>query len=596
MLKHKHRFLLKKGLNSLRSDGLGVTASRALRFLQNRGVRGRALNVLSTLAHYLRSGIGARIREHTKLPGAATQFAYQPRVSIIMPVFNIEAKWLRRAISSVQAQTYPNWELCICDDGSTAPDTIRALVDLENEENRLRVKRLPENGGISKASNEALAIATGDFVAFLDNDDELEPDALECYVAALNDDACIDVIYSDEDKLSERGIREEPFLKPDWSPSMFREVMYVGHFLIVRRNRIEQIGGFDSTYDGVQDYELMLRLSENTAAIHHVRKVLYHWRRIPGSIADRPDSKPNIGRKQVAAVNAHLVRIGINATARIHPTLPHRAVLVPNVRGRFPRVSIIIPTKDAPEFISRCLASIFERSTYPNFEVVVVDNGTTDVKALAALDRFPIIRVPYSEPFNFSRANNLAVAGSTGDVLVLLNNDTEVVERDWLEQMLFFLDDPNVGAVGPLLLYPDRSVQHAGVALGIRGTADHVLRGLPEDSDGYFGSLSCTREVSCVTFACVMLRREDFDAVGGLSEFYQTHYQDVDFCMRLRAMGRRIIYTPRTRLIHYESATRGSTYDHLDRALLLDCWGTEIDDGDRYSRWESQSNTAAHST
>ncbi|MGO4441175.1 glycosyltransferase family 2 protein [Rhizobium sp. RAF56] len=528
-----------------------------------------------------------------RAPGAATHFTYQPLVSIIVPVYNVTAEWLLRAVSSVQAQTYPNWELCICDDGSTAADTIRAVRDLEGKEPRLRVKRLQENGGISKATNEAIALATGEFVAFLDNDDELLPHSLEAYVAALNADPSIDVIYSDEDKLSERGIPEEPFLKPDWSPSMLREVMYVGHLLSVRRALIEQIGGCDSRYDGVQDYEMMLRLSEHTSAIHHVPEVLYHWRRIPGSIADRPDSKPDIGRKQVAAINAHLVRAGISASAKAHPILAHRAILVPNVRERFPRISIIILTKDAPELISRCLATIFERSSYPNFEVVVVDNGSSDVDALAVLDRYPLIRVPYLEPFNFSRANNLGVAASTGDVLVLLNNDTEILDGDWLEQMLFFLDDENVGAIGPLLLYPDRSVQHAGVALGIRGTADHVLRGLPEDSDGYFGSLSCTREVSAVTFACVMLRKSDYDAVEGLCELYQTHYQDVDMCLRLRAIGRRNIYTPRTRLIHHESATRGSAYDNIDRALLLDCWGSEIRAGDPYSRWEPESNAAA---
>ena len=483
-----------------------------------------------------------------------------------------------------------NWEICICDDGSTNLDTVQTLEMLAKSEPRLRLIRSPANGGISVASNNALALAKGEFVAFLDNDDELEPRALKSYVAALNQNVSIDVMYSDEDKLNANGEQEEPFLKPDWSPNLLREVMYVGHLLFVRRSLVDTIKGLDPTYDGVQDYELMLRLSEHTSAIHHIPKVLYHWRRIPGSIADHIDAKPGIGAKQVAAVNAHLARMGIQAKAVINPKMPHRAIVIPNARKHFPRISIIILTKDAPELISRCLVSIYSKSTYPDFEVIVVDNGTTDKKALAVLDLYPIKRIPFDQPFNFSRANNIGVAASTGEILVLLNNDTEILQDDWLEQMLFFLDCPKVGAVGPLLLYPDRTVQHAGVALGIRGTADHVLRGLPEDADGYFGSLSCSREVSAVTFACVMLRTDHYQKIGGLNEYYQTHYQDVDFCMRLQAMDLSIIYTPRTKLIHYESATRGPKYDKLDRSLLLDSWGAEIAEGDVYSRWELASN------
>lgn len=519
-------------------------------------------------------------------PGSAKRFDYQPLVSIIIPVFNVEAEWLQRAITSVRDQTYANWEICICDDGSTAQETIEALGILERSEPRLHLARLLANSGISVASNEALDLASGEFIALLDNDDELTPHALQTCVAALNHDASIDVIYSDEDKLNLGGWREDPFFKPDWSPSLLREVMYVGHLLVIRRSLVEKVGRFDPNYDGVQDYELMLRLAEHTKAIHHVRHILYHWRRTPGSVAERTEAKPNLGRKQVAAVNAHLSRIGIAAQADTHPSLAHRAILIPSPRERFPRISIIIPTRDAPQLISRCLHTIFDRTIYPNFEVVVVDNGTSDIDALATLDKYPVVRVPFNGPFNYSRANNAGAKAARGDILVFLNNDTEILHGDWLDQMLFLLDDPEVGAVGPLLLYPNRKVQHAGVALGIRGTADHVLRGLPEDADGYFGSLACTREVSAITFACAMVRREDYNAVGGMQELYQTHYQDVDFCLRLRELGRRILCTPRTRLVHHESATRGSRYDVIDRALLLDSWGATIRSGDPYSRWE----------
>jgi GT2 family glycosyltransferase len=517
------------------------------------------------------------------------ELAFQPLISIITPVYNVPAVWLRRAVASVQAQTYARWEFCLCDDGSTRQDTLDVLAELaESGDPRLRVTRLPANVGISGATNAALQLAQGEFVAFMDNDDELAPHALEACVQALNQDRTIDVIYSDEDKLGYDGQQEEPFYKPDWSPQFLREVMYVGHLLVARSSLVREIGGLDATYDGVQDFELMLRLSERTRKIHHVRDILYHWRRIPGSVADRTDAKPRLGEKQVAAVNAHLRRLGIAAEATLHPTLAHRVRLVPMPRSETPRISIIIPTKDAPELISRCLDSIFQRTTYPDFEVVVVDNGTTDPTALAAIARHEVTRVEYKERFNFSRANNLGVAAATGSILVLLNNDTEVSEPDWLDQMLALLDDQDVAAVGPLLLYPDGKVQHAGVALGMRGTADHVLRYLDPDSDGYFGSLACTREVSAVTCACMMLRRADYLALGGLNELFQTHYQDVDLCMRLREDGRRILFTPRTRMIHHESATRGSDYDMIDRELLIDSWRHLIADGDPFCRWEPE--------
>jgi O-antigen biosynthesis protein len=513
-------------------------------------------------------------------------FAYQPLISIITPVYNISPIWLERAIASVQAQTYKNWELCICDDASTNLETIAALEGLEQSVSRLRLVRSAKNGGIARATNQALLLAKGDYVAFLDNDDELAPHALESYVSVLNRDADIDVLYSDEDKINVDGKYEEPFLKPDWSPHFFREVMYVGHLLMARRTLVEEVGNLNPTFDGVQDFELMLRLSEQTSRIHHVRDILYHWRRIPGSIAFDIEAKPKLSQQQAAAVNAHLLRQGIRANATVNPKAAHRLVIKPEARSSFPRVSIVIPTKDAPQHISRCLQSIFDKTSYLNFEVVVVDNGSTDPAALAALDRYPVVRVPFHEQFNYSRANNLGVSKSTGEILIMLNNDTEVIDADWIEQMLFLLDDPNIGAVGPLLLYPNRKVQHAGVALGIRGTADHVLRGHAADGDGYFGSLICTREVSCVTFACAMIRKSDYVSVGGLQTLYGTHYQDVDFCLKLRESGKRILYTPRTLLVHHESATRGKGYDRMDRELLLDAWGETISKGDPFARWE----------
>lgn len=523
-----------------------------------------------------------------RAPGSARHFAFMPLISIVMPVYNVAAKWLALAVQSVERQTYPNWELCICDDGSKNADTLEELTRLERRGGRIRVFKSPRNGGISAATNHAMAQSSGDYITFLDNDDELSTVALETYVRKLNVDPEIDVFYSDEAKLDENGVAEEPFYKPDWSPSMLREVMYVGHLLMARKDLIEAVGGPDSQFDGVQDFEFALRLTEKARKVMHVGKILYYWRRIPGSVASHSEAKPDLTIKQAAAVNQHLRRMNIDAVAIPNPRHSHRLIVQPKPRRDWPKVSIVIPSKDAPHLISRCLESIFEKTSYRNFEVIVVDNGTTDPAALKALASHDIQKVDLPGSFNFSRANNRGVEMATGEYLILLNNDTEVIQADWIEQMLFLLEDSTVAAVGPMLLYPDHTIQHAGVALGLRGTADHVLRGLPRDADGYFGSLVCTREVSAVTFACVMLRKADYINAHGLDELYQTHYQDVDLCLKLIEDGRRILYTPRSVLVHHESATRGPKYDAVDRMLFLDSWGSHIARGDPYSRWENE--------
>ncbi|MGE3933703.1 MAG: glycosyltransferase [Rhodospirillaceae bacterium] len=509
-------------------------------------------------------------------------FALRPTISIVTPVYNTPTDVLEAAVASVRAQIYPHWELCLCDDGSPEAATRESLARLAATDVRIKLTTAESNGGIAAASNRALATATGEFVGFLDHDDELTDDALFEVVAALNAAPDADVFYSDEDKIDRQRRPSEPFFKPGWSPELFRGVMYVGHFLVVRRALVDTVGGLRSDFDGVQDYDLMLRLSERTGRIRHIAKILYHWRKLPGSIAESTDAKARIEARQAAAVNEHLHRLGRSAEARPHGALPHRVVIAPKTRAHWPRVSIVIPTRDAPEYIGRCLRSIFTVSTYPDFEVVVVDNGTTDPAALKVLGEHPVTIVPYKEPFNFSRANNLGVAAATGQYVVLLNNDTEVVTPDWLQQMVSLCEAPDVGAVGALLLYPDRTVQHAGVVLGVRGTADHVMRGFPSDADGYGGSLVCTREVSAATAACLMLPRALYRDLGGLSEAYRTIYQDVDLCLRIRRGGRRILTTPRAVLIHHESASRGDRYDHFDRALLLDAWKDDLAAGDPY--------------
>lgn len=500
-----------------------------------------------------------------------------PLFSVLTAVHNSKPEWLAAAALSLLNQSFTDWEWCLVDDGSENRETRKLLELLGGVSPRVRVK-LASKGGISATNNQALDLARGDYFCFLDHDDLLHPFALEAMGEKMRE-GC-DVAYSDEDKLDEStGELVEPFFKPDWSPEYFRGVMYVGHLLCVRRELANKTR-FDSAFDGVQDFEFMLRLSETGVHVAHVPQILYHWRKTPGSIAEKTDAKPQIGALQERAVNAHLERMKLSARAE-QSKLPHRLKLVP-LKHESSRVSIIIPTRDAPEVFGLCLKSIFTRTSHPNFEVIVMDNETTDERSLQLMKEYPIRRIPFPDPFNFSRANNEGAAAATGEFLVFLNNDTEVITEDWLQHLVYYAEQRDVGAAGALLAYDDKTVQHAGVALGMRGTADHTMRRFPINVDGYAGSLACAREVSAVTGACLIIRKPLFDEIGGFNEHFFTAYQDVDLCLRLRARGLRVICTPQALLLHHESISRQSYYDMIDRMLLLDQWQHIIERGDPY--------------
>lgn len=532
---------------------------------------------------------------YTRLPGKSTlttqyvepvnleNLHYRPLISVLIPTYNTPVKYLVSAINSVRNQLYPHWEICICDDASSSKATQEELHKIAVSDPRIKVVFLQENFGISAATNKAAEIAKGAFFALLDHDDELTANALYEMARALNKDQGIDVLYSDQDKIDANDMADEPFFKPDWSPELLRSVMYVGHLLVIKRDVFKHVNGLNSEFDGVQDFEFMLRVSEMTSKIRHIPKILYHWRKIPGSIAFGLDEKgARIESLQVRAVHEHFSRLGIHAITTKHPKHRHRTFVQPMQRESHPLVSIIILTRDMPEHIGRSLQSIFQRTTYPNYEVVIVDNGTTDKIALEIFKEYPLNLVEFNEKFNYARANNLGARNSRGEFLIFLNNDTKVITPNWIEQLLFYCEFADVGSVGPLLLYPDQTVQHAGVVLGFRGTADHVMRHFPSDSDGYAGSLSSPHEVSAVTGACLMIARNDFFNEGGFQEHYDTHYQDVDLCLRLLAKGKRNLYVPHAVLIHYEGSSRGKSYDHLDRGLLLDIWGEMIAKGDPF--------------
>jgi GT2 family glycosyltransferase/ribosomal protein L29 len=501
-----------------------------------------------------------------------------PFISVVTPTHNTKPEWLAEAALSLLNQTFADWEWCIVDDGSDNRETKKLLELLSKVSARVQVSS-SAGKGISAATNQALDLARGEYVCFLDHDDLLHPAALQSIRDKMRED--YDLIYSDEDKLEETsGASIEPFFKPDWSPEYFRGVMYVGHLLCVRRELATRTR-FDSAFDGVQDFEFMLRLSEAAPRIGHVPEILYHWRKTPGSIAERTDAKPQIGLLQERAVNAHLQRMKLPARAE-QAQLPHRLKLIPAKRESYPRVSIIIPTRDAPDVFGVCLKSIFEKTSHPNFEVIVMDNETSDPGALELMKKYPVRRIAFPGQFNFSRANNEGAAAATGELLLFLNNDTEIISGDWLQHLAYYGEQPEIGAAGALLAYEDQTVQHAGVALGMRGTADHIMRRFPRDVDGYAGSLVCAREVSAVTGACLMIRKTLFEEIGGFNPHFFTAYQDVDLCLRLRARGLRVIYTPQAVLLHHESISRQSYYDMIDRMLLLDLWETVIEQGDPY--------------
>jgi GT2 family glycosyltransferase/predicted TPR repeat methyltransferase len=506
----------------------------------------------------------------------------RPLLSIVVPAYNTAQALLAACLRSVFDQTYPQYELIVVDDASPAWPTGERVRALANGEARVVVIERARNGGIAAATNDGVAAARGEYILFLDHDDELTPDALLHFAEHITRHPDTDAWYSDQLKIDDHGAVIDHFYKPDWSPTYMLGVMYVGHLLCVRASLCHGLP-FDSRYDGVQDWEFMLRLSERTNRIGHIPSALYKWRATAGSIAAGTQEKDGIDELQQAAAQAHLGRIGRSWTAVSNPNFPHRLLLKPGPSSRRPKVSIIIPSKDQGEIVGRCLDSIFTLTDYDDYEVVLVDNRTTDPVARAAFGRHPIKRVVLDEDFNYSRANNLGVAAAEGELILFLNNDTEVLAADWLQDLVLFFEDPGIGAVGPTLLYPDRTVQHAGVVLGARGTADHVMRHFHEAWDGYAGSLVCAREVSAVTAACLMLSRRTFDEIGGFSTDYAKHYQDVDMCLKIRETGRRIIAAGFPRLIHHESLSRKAEgYDLGDRALLVDRWHEVISAGDPY--------------
>ncbi len=509
----------------------------------------------------------------------------RPTISIVMATYNTPERYLRAAIDSVREQIYPHWQLCIADDASTNAAVRPILGEYAAIDERIDVVYRPQNGHISQATNSALDIATGDFVGFLDHDDVLPMEALYEVASLVERNPDADIMYSDEDKLDESGGLFDPFFKPDWSPDTLLSRMYTCHFAVYRRRLVEEVGRLRPQFDGSQDYDLILRLSERTDRIHHIPKILYHWRVHPESTAAASSAKPYAADAAERAIEEALARRGEPGSATARTDVAGAYVVRYELRER-KQVSIIIPTRDHGEDVDRCLESIFKHGSYENFEVLLVDNGSTDPSSLATFERWAArdarVRVlRYDVPFNFSQINNYAVSRSSGEYLLFLNNDTEVMTPDWLEAMVEQAQRPSIGAVGAMLLYPDMTIQHAGVVVGVGGVAGHSHKNLPADAPGYFHMLKAINNYSAVTGACLMVRRAAFDQVGGFDEELAVAFNDVDLCLKLQAAKYRNVCLPHVQLIHFESKSRGyeDSYNKQvrfedEKRLMIQRWHT----------------------
>jgi glycosyltransferase involved in cell wall biosynthesis/uncharacterized protein YoxC len=511
-------------------------------------------------------------------------FVNKPLISVLMPTYNIEARFLKRAIDSVVHQVYSNWELCICDDGSTNPETVNSLLNYAEMNRKIHINFLPQNQGISAATNAALNMASGEYVAMLDNDDELTPDALLEIVKVLNEHPKTDVIYTDQDIIDANGLVTDMYLKPDWSLELFRGVMYVGHLLVVKSSLAKEIGGFDPEFDKVQDFEFMLRISERTKRIFHIPKILYHWRKIPGSVAYGGNEKSDIEELQAKAVNAHLERSKITATAYSNPNFPHRVLLEPHQRKSWPKISMIIQAKGCSQQLLHCLKSIIKRTMYKDFEIIVALSGLVKDNSLEKLKAFPIeiIKSDQMSSNYFSTVNHAGLVQAKGQYLVFLNSRLEIITEEWLEKMLFYLELPDVGCVGPLLLKPNDTVQSSGIIIRTDGTVESSMYGQPAYTDGYLGSLSCAREVSAVSEDCLMISRELFEKIGGFQDFLSGSYCGVDLSLRLTISDLRVLFIPAAVLRFQNGGKKENFEDPLDRALFIDKWHNLIVKGDPF--------------
>ena len=524
-----------------------------------------------------------------------TSFGYRPKISFVVPLYKTPEKYLRRLTESFQEQTYSNWELCFSDGSGAQSPLTELLKELTAKDNRIKYVSHEESLQISENTNSAIEIATGDFIAFADHDDELTPNALFECVKAINEKPQTLVIYTDEDKMSMDGHKFfQPHFKPDYNPDLLCTVNYICHLFVVSRKVIEKVGGLRSEFDGAQDYDFVLRCVEavKDEEICHIPKILYHWRCHEDSTAENPESKLYAFEAGRRAVQAHYERTGIHAEVFKGEYLGlYRTKFI---RDHDPLISIIIPNKDHIDDLKRCMESIEQKSTYKNYEYIIVENNSTDsatfeyYKKLEAENQ-KVRMVYWDGVFNYSAINNYGASFAKGEYLLLLNNDTEIINPDCLEELLGYCMRKDVGAVGARLYYEDDTIQHAGVVIGFGGIAGHCFVQQKRGTTGYCHRIICAQDYSAVTAACMMVKKSAFDAVGGLSEELAVAFNDIDFCMKLRKAEYLIVYNPYAELYHYESKSRGleDTPEKVARfnkeiATFEKKWPEILENGDPY--------------
>jgi O-antigen biosynthesis protein len=521
---------------------------------------------------------------------------HKPLLSVIMPTYNTPAKTLRSAIDSIKSQIYGNWELCIADDASSLEETLGVLREYEGEDDRIKISYRETNGHISEASNTALDTARGEFVVLVDHDDELTPHALYMLATEINRYPDVDVIYSDEDKIDESGKADHPYFKPDFSPDMILSQNYINHLGAYRRTLVEEVGRFRKGFEGSQDYDLALRVIEKSTPeqIRHIPFVLYHWRSLEGSVAAGEQEKSYAIDAARKAISEHLKRRGIKAAVSAGmDEFSHRVIYA--LPKKLPKVSLIVPTRDRINLLRMVVDGVREHNDYPNWDLAIIDNGSEEPETAAYLEdiakdeRIQVIRD--DAPFNFSRLNNRAAKLTDGEIIALVNNDIEPISKDWLSEMVRQVIQPGVGAVGAKLYYPNDTLQHGGVIVGLGGVAGHFDKRLPRDKRGYFGRAALVQNFSAVTAACMLIPRAVFEEVEGLDEVnLAVAFNDVDLCLKIRKAGFRLVWTPYAELYHHESVSRGldTAPEKVDRfaseiRVMQERWDTKFENDPFYN-------------
>ena len=521
------------------------------------------------------------------------KFDKEPLISIVVPLYKTKEKFLDALVDSVKSQTYSNWELCLSD-GSGKPSPIAGkLESMAKADSRIRIIKADEQRRIVPNTNRAIAEATGDYIAFADHDDVLAPDALYEVVKAVNQCDEPELIYSDEDKINEAGNKYfEPHMKPDYNPDLLRTVNYICHLCVLKRELLEKIGYLKEEFEGAQDYDLVLRATENTKKICHIPKVLYHWRSHSDSTAENPESKKYAFEAGRRAIQAHYDRLGIRA--EVIDGEWDGLYRTRYIRAYDPLVSIIIPNKDHTDDLDRCIKSICDHSTYKNYEIIIVENNSEDKKTFEYYKKLEVenhkVKVVYYDgKFNYSRINNFGEKHANGEYLLLLNNDTSMINDDCIEELLGYCMRDDVGIVGARLYYEDDTIQHAGVVVGFGGIAGHCFINQKRGSTGYCHRIICAQDYSAVTAACMMVDRKVYNEVGGLTEELEVAFNDVDFCLKVRKAGYLVVYNPYAELYHYESKSRGyeDTPEKISRfnkeiSFIGKKWPEILENGDPY--------------